>query len=109
MSGDNSRVKNLTKRYNGANDGPLSPTRDRSFSCSPALLTRPQSGKGPNSKGLECVGETDVIYMKIIYYVSPCDAQKKQSQIAKTDAITDKPWFSDDDFEELAQKIKHVR
>ena len=54
------------------------------------------------------VGETDAIYLKIIYYVNVCDARKKQAEKKNVDGVTDKPWFSDEDFEELAQTLKHV-
>ncbi len=110
------RVKNLTKRYDGANDGPVSPTRDRSLSSIP-LYNRPYSAPRLNSHSppheIQCVGESDIIYINIVYYTSVCDAQKKQTEIEghvpKVPDATDKPaWFSDKDFEQLAQTIKHV-
>ena len=48
------------------------------------------------------------MFLKITYYVNVCNAQKTQAETKITDGVTDKPWFSDEDFEELTQTIKHV-
>ena len=62
-----------------------------------------------NGKGMGCVGQRDNYYLNITYWVNVQDAQKKQTELKKTDDMSDKPWFPDDDFEDLAQTLKHVR
>lgn len=74
---------------------------------SPSRLSPPTvAPTGRNIVG--CVGRKDVMFLKITYYVNVCNAQKTQAETKKTDGVTDQPWFSDDDFEELTQTIKHV-
>lgn len=111
-------VKNLTRKYDDANDGPLSPTRrGRSFTTScPSPFDKPSPAprfnnhlKGQcNTKIGNDIGQTDIYFLRITYHVDIQEAKKIQSETGDVQGVTKKDWLSDDDFEELAHVLKLV-